>query len=98
MGKPRDILLDDNNDLLVGSGDFGVGDASAQSQRLLLLLNKGELKQSPLTGVGITSYIDDEDAAGLMRSIRTEFVKDGIRVKKIDFTNGKITTDAEYSN
>lgn len=49
-----DILLDDNFDLLFKNGDFVIDDADAQHIELIALLEPGQIRYSPLTGLGIS--------------------------------------------
>ncbi|MDR3286869.1 MAG: hypothetical protein LBT27_05460 [Prevotellaceae bacterium] len=75
---------------------FVIGDVTLQNQQCLLLAEKGEIKEYPLLGVGIKNYLDDDGVENLTRAIRTEFVKDGIKVNKISFENSNIKIDAKY--
>jgi hypothetical protein len=52
-----DIILE-SYDLKFSNGDLSLDDSIAQEIELLLLYNKGDLRQSPVTGVGISKYIN----------------------------------------
>jgi hypothetical protein len=102
--KRTGILLDENYDLRIEvrrdatgkiAGGMAAGSTIFQNQHVLLLAEKGEIKEYPLVGVGIKTYVDDENPANLTRAIRTEFAGEGMRVKRIDFENGKIKIDTE---
>ncbi len=90
-----DIILN-NGDLVIEDGDFKVGDATKQNQQLLLLSQKGEWKQSPLTGVGIADWLKGEKQGGLKAEIKQQFKADGMTVKKIELVNGSVNIDANY--
>ncbi|MBA3901184.1 MAG: hypothetical protein H0X62_13425 [Bacteroidetes bacterium] len=93
----RDILLDENNELLIKNGDLVMGDATKQHQKHLLMASKGEYKQSPTTGVGLMSFLDDENPDDLLREIRKEFARDGMTVNDIKIKgDGSISIDAAY--
>lgn len=93
----QDILINiETGELLQKAGDFSVGDATIQNQKLLLILNKNEIKQYPTACVGATEFIDDEDPNELIREIRKEYTKDGMRIKDLTNNNGKIGVDANY--
>lgn len=97
MKRNIDVLLDDDGDLLLDENkDPIVGDVSIQNQKLLLNTRKGDWKLYPLVGVGAKDFVDDETAAGLLREIRQQFTKDGMKVKTIDITNNAINIDASY--
>lgn len=78
MGK--DILLKDG-DLDIAGGDLVWDESAAQHVEHLLLAQKGDYKQSPLTGVGIADYVKSPltaiKRAGLERQIRIQMEADG---------------------
>lgn len=53
----QDIILDDNFDLLFKNGDLVIAESDEQHLQLIMLLEQGQLRYSPLTGVGITKKI-----------------------------------------
>lgn len=95
---PTDLILDDSMDLRIENGDFVVGESSYQQQMILLLADKNEFKENPTTGVGIETYLDDENPADMHREIRLQFSKDGMKVNSIKTIEGKINIDAVYEN
>ena len=97
-------MLDDNHDIrinpkrkdgLIVSG-FELGDIANQNQDLIILAEKGEFKEAPVKGVGIRSFIDDENPDGMLRAIRTELREDGMTVRRVGIENGTIVIDAQY--
>lgn len=92
-----DFLLDDDLDLLVTDGDLVVGESTAQHQKMLILIDKGEFKDVPMRGVGAQRYLEDDSPENLAREIRLEFVADGMTVNKIQIaTDLTIQIDANY--
>lgn len=49
----KDILLNDDDDLLVLNGDLVLNESSQQEVDLLLRSNQGDWRASPLTGFGL---------------------------------------------
>ena len=47
-----------NSVVFGGDGRIALGDITEQNQRLLLSINKGEIKQAPLKGVGIGNFLE----------------------------------------
>jgi len=92
----KDILLDENGDMLCANGDIVTGVSDMQHQRLLLEWGKGVLKEYPTATVGIFNYLEAEDSAAMLREIRQRFTDDGMNIQKIDFTEGKLTINAVY--
>lgn len=92
-----DILLAESGDVKVVNGDFVLDTSDAQNQRLLLILPKGAVKESPTATVGLSSYLETEDDAGLLREIRIKFTDDGMEVKQLGFDkDGKLLIDPRY--
>jgi len=94
--KQFDILTDESGDLASEKGDFAVGDATQQHQRDLLVAGEGEYKQSPLVGVGIIGFIDDEGPSELVRKIRSQYIMDGMDVTGINHNGQELRVEAEY--
>lgn len=107
MSKSTGILLDENgdvaidvvrdaNDLIIS--DFIIGDITVQNQQLILLAEKGEIKEDPKLGVALTSFIDDDDTSELLREIRLNLTADGQKVEFCGFnSDGKLKLIAGYT-
>jgi hypothetical protein len=93
-----DILLDTtDSDLLIASNDLKTGKSNQQHQALLLLFDKGSLKENPDAGVGAFKHLEAEDAAAFLREVRMQFIGDGMQINKIVFENNKLLIDAPYN-
>lgn len=79
--EAKDILLDDDHDLLIENGDFKIGFAEDQNISLILLSEKGSWRQSPLTGVGLAKYLNapfaPRDLDDLKQAIKIQLQLDG---------------------
>ena len=73
-----------------------VGDILAQNQALILQLHKGELKEDPSIGVGISDMLLDSDLQNWSREIREQMELDGQTVDRIVLTENELTIDARY--
>ena len=95
----KDLLLNENFDLLVKDGDLVIGDSNVQHQNTLLITQPGSFKESPDVGVGVENFLMDDDPAGLKDKVREEFTKDGQNVDSIsyDTQTGNLTYNANYS-
>lgn len=91
MANNWDILLDENNEILITNGDLVISDASQQHVELLLLSNKGDFKQFPLTGIGLMRYLNaplnNELKTQLYRDIKLQLDDNGLNISGIE---GKI--------
>ena len=95
----RDILIDDAGDLKFENGDFGLGDPTIQNQRLILVSHKGEFKEVPELGVGISNELLNENPKKLLREIKRNFEYDGMKVKTLQIgTNDNLIIDATYND
>jgi len=90
------VLFDSNFGLLVKNGRLQIGNVSDQNQKLLLLIGKGEIKDSPTRCVGASRYIESDKVDDLAREIRLQFSQDGMRVNSINVDLPNIEIDAEY--
>ncbi len=94
---PNDILLDDNGDLLIKDGHFVIGESTGQHKKILLLAEKGDIRQYPFVGVGIQNSLEDDELADLGTQIQKQFELDGMKVRKIEvFEDGTIKENASY--
>ncbi|MCH4824302.1 hypothetical protein ML462_14090 [Gramella lutea] len=76
MGK--DILLDENNDLKITSGDFAIGESEMQEVEMILSTNQGEWKEHPVTGANLVTQIrTTNNDARLERMLRIQMKLDG---------------------
>jgi hypothetical protein len=95
-----DLLLDNtNNDLLTdATGNCRIGNSDQQHQALLLLIDKGGLKENPDAGVGAFKYLEMEKEDEFLREVRNQFSDDGMQLNKIALENNKLSIDAPYND
>lgn len=90
----QDVLIDNAGSMQVMDGDWQVGPSDSQHLALLLITGPGEWKQSVLTGVGITRYVEAERPGELLREVRQQLAADGYTLAQHSGTNGKLTIHA----
>lgn len=110
MAKSTGILIDPaTGDLLADTGrdalgmiaqGLAVGVTTYQNQALILQASKGEFKEFPTLGVGISDMANDHETVGWRREIALQLESDGMKVKAVDLDlrNNKLTIDAEYDS
>lgn len=76
-----------DGDLDLSMGDLQVTESSEQHKRDLLYSDKGHIRDKAEAGVGIISYIFDNDPEDLLRATRKEFSADGMKVKSVGINN-----------
>lgn len=91
----NDVLLN-NYDLSFENGDFATGNSDVQHEHLLLINDKGDFKETPTACVGVERWLKDDDAIGLLGEIKKEYERDGMKVNKIELTEGKLNVNASY--
>lgn len=91
-----DIQHTSSGDIDLSSGDLLYTESTGQHQKDILLSGKGHYKESPETGVGAMEYINDNEPDNLLRSIRNEFTRDGMKVTRVSIDN--IIAEYEENN
>lgn len=81
----KDIILDDDNDLVINAlGDFDVKDSDQQHVVLLINTYLGQWKQFPFLGVGIIQYLNSSGQQQVLkRAITVQMIADGYAVRDI---------------
>lgn len=92
----RDFIQTATGDIDLSHGDIIMGEATQQHQRDIILTRPGSMKHAPGRGVGVEDYFNDDTAEDMLRKIRQEMTRDGIRVKAIKEESGNITIDGYY--
>lgn len=101
----RGICLKSDYDLLIKverdeygriSSGLVLDDVLAQNQALIIGCNKGEWKERPYVGVGISGMMLDHDPLAWRSEIREQLELDGQTVNKVEVTNTGIKVDAHY--
>ena len=94
------ILMTENEngmpDIVVENGEMVLGDVLQQNQALILTLHRGELKESPAVGVGISDMLLDHDPLLWRSRIREQLEMDGQTVNDIKITTNGVMIDASY--
>lgn len=93
----QDILLDNNNDLKIVNGDFDIGVSDYQQQKLIVATHKGEWKEHPEVGVGITQMIADDLYTEMLIEIKKQLEYDGMQIDNVSLKeNGKLFIEGTY--
>jgi len=97
MATVKDIMIDDDADLVIKNGDFYVADSDQQHVTLIINTSPGHWKKFPTCGVGIINYLASSGkGAELKRSINVQLDADGYKVNRVELSE---STDGlfEYS-
>ena len=93
----QDILLNGDNDLKIVNGDFDIGVSDYQQQKLIVATHKGEWKEHPEVGVGITQMIADDHYTEMLIEIKKQLKYDGMQIDDVALReNGKLFIDGFY--
>jgi len=97
LNKEYDLTIQIRKDAkgLIVSG-MQVGDVTYQNQALILSVQKGEIKASPLTGVGINDICNDHEFALWKREITEQLERDGQQIHKLEINEKGLVLDATY--
>lgn len=91
------IQLNNSYDLDIRSGSMQVGDTTAQNQALIIGSHKGEFKEQPAVGVGISDMLLDHNPLAWRQEIREQLEIDGQEVRNVQITKTGVTVDAHYT-
>jgi hypothetical protein len=82
------ILLDEQTgDLLMKNGELVIGEVDFQNIDFIIKANKGDFKESPLTGVGAEKYLKSVGKTEeLKREIAVQLQAQGYKNPKIEIT------------
>lgn len=97
--KGIELRYDGNCNVLepaVRNGSMAVGDTLRQNQALLLTLHKGELKERPSAGVGLSDMLLDNDPIYWRTEIKEQLEMDGQTVAKVRITEKGVEIEASY--
>ena len=81
---------------VIEKGTLALADTLRQNQALLLLLHKGELKERPAVGVGISDMLLDNDPIYWRTSIKEQLEMDGQRVSSVKIMRDGIQIESTY--
>ena len=95
MAQVKDILLDDDLDLLIQDGDFVVGPSDDQHIELILRATEGHFKEYPLLGANINSMVNGIIDGNYRKKIRLHLNQDGFKVNSVTYINEILNIDAE---
>lgn len=94
-----DILFKADGDLyFTPDGDIAYGESTDQHKRDLLLAKKGDYKTVPSVGVGSYRFLKDDSVEEWLTTIRKEFTKDGMKVKRVAYDNNNLQIVASYDS
>lgn len=93
-----DIKHTDDGDIDISGGDIRHSESTEQHQKDITIADKGHYKEYPAIGVGAINHINDIDPENFLRTLRREFTRDGMTVRRVAIANGEIETHAEYDN
>jgi len=84
-----DIKLDEDFDLDISSGDIDFRDTTQEDVELVMLSQKGDWKEFPTMGFGITKYMNSvADADKFKRDLKVELENAGFENPEIDLSEG----------
>ena len=81
---------------IIKNGSLSTADTLRQNQALLLMLHKGELKENPAVGIGISDMLLDNDPIYWRTLIKEQLEMDGQRVSGVRLTTTGIEIKATY--
>lgn len=97
MAYVKDILFNEDFDLIIKDGDFKVAESDENHIALIIKTYLGAWKEYPLVGVGIDMYLASSGNENLLkRNISVQLAADNYKVNKIQM-NTTSNTGFEFS-
>ena len=92
----KDILLDEEDDLLIENGDFVVDASEEQEVGLILRTSQGDWRASPLTGFGVARRTRNEvNRPQFERELSSQLELDGFDDSQVTLaTDGQLLINA----
>lgn len=91
MANQKDILLDENNDLLIQNGDFVIGESEEQEIKCILQSVINDYKQTPELGVNLIEELNSSGSErALKQKIKLNLRMDGKGNKRFKIDKGEI--------
>ena len=90
------ILIDSDYQPLISSGELQLGEITPQNQAIIIQCHKGELKENPALGVGISDMLLDHDPLYWRVRIREALELDNEVVESIKITSSGVQVNAHY--
>ncbi len=91
----KDILLNQDYNLLIEQGDWQINDSHHQHIELLLTTLPGEWKENPEAGVGIHLSKNGVIDGFIKRTIAVQLEADGFKLDHLQFTEKGLIIDAK---
>lgn len=73
-----------------------LGEVTPQNQAFILVAHKGEFKENPTIGVGLSDVLNDHDFSYWKRLITIEFERDGLKIEHLQITEKGVYIQAHY--
>lgn len=73
-----------------------IGDVLHQNQAIILSMRKGDLKENPSIGVGLSDLLLDHNILNIRSEIRQQLELDGQTVNSVMVSKSSIAIDAKY--
>ena len=73
-----------------------IGDVLHQNQAIILSMRKGDLKENPSIGVGLSDLLLDHNMLSIRSKIRQQLELDGQTVNSVMVSKSSIAIDAKY--
>lgn len=91
-----DFKHTNDGDIDLSTDDIQTDISDGWHKRDIIISKPGEIIEAPTLGVGVFNFLNDENPENLLRSVRQNFTKDGLKVVKLSYINGVLTEESYY--
>ena len=90
------LLIGADYQPLISDGALQLGEITPQNQAIIIQCHKGEIKENPALGVGISDMLLDQDPLYWRTRIREALELDGQVVELIKLSTSEVLINAHY--
>ena len=92
----KDIMLDENNDLIISNGDFVLSESLLQETKLIMQTAPGHWRYNPILGLDMERFINDEASYDEIKAeLKKQLKLDGKRLKEFQVVGDQIKINVE---
>lgn len=84
-------LTQDSCEPIIKDGTLQIGDTTEQNAQVIITAERGEFKEYPQLGVGLSQFLKSVGREReMIRAIKIQLALDGIKSPEISFNQGKL--------
>lgn len=91
----KDIILNENGDILIKNGDFVIDESDYQHIEHILIAAPGHYKMTPLLGCNLPARMKGNIDGQYRAKVSLQLAMDGYKLKRLNMIDGTLSIDAQ---